>query len=66
LFGSHAVVARQQPGTRGEKSFHGADNAGNPAAMPFPFWLPALLGILSAVGPVSTDMYLPAFPAIEA
>jgi DHA1 family bicyclomycin/chloramphenicol resistance-like MFS transporter len=34
--------------------------------MPFPFWLPALLGLLSAVGPVSTDMYLPAFPAIEA
>jgi DHA1 family bicyclomycin/chloramphenicol resistance-like MFS transporter len=34
--------------------------------MPFPTWLPALLGILSAVGPLSTDMYLPAFPAIEA
>jgi DHA1 family bicyclomycin/chloramphenicol resistance-like MFS transporter len=34
--------------------------------MPFPTWLPALLGLLSAVGPVSTDMYLPAFPAIEA
>jgi DHA1 family bicyclomycin/chloramphenicol resistance-like MFS transporter len=34
--------------------------------MPFPIWLPALLGLLSAVGPVSTDMYLPAFPAIEA
>jgi DHA1 family bicyclomycin/chloramphenicol resistance-like MFS transporter len=34
--------------------------------MPFPAWLPALLGLLSAVGPVSTDMYLPAFPAIEA
>jgi DHA1 family bicyclomycin/chloramphenicol resistance-like MFS transporter len=29
-------------------------------------WLPSLLGFLSAVGPVSTDMYLPAFPAIEA
>ncbi len=26
--------------------------------------LPALLGFLIAVGPVSTDMYLPAFPAI--
>ena len=25
-----------------------------------------MLGVLSAVGPVSTDMYLPAFPAIEA
>ena len=29
-------------------------------------WMPALLGFLTAVGPVSTDMYLPAFPAIEA
>ena len=27
--------------------------------------LPLLLGLLSAVGPVSTDMYLPAFPAIQ-
>lgn len=34
--------------------------------MRFPVWLPALLGVLSAVGPISTDMYLPAFPAIEA
>ena len=31
-----------------------------------PGWLPILLGFLQAVGPVSTDMYLPAFPAIEA
>jgi DHA1 family bicyclomycin/chloramphenicol resistance-like MFS transporter len=31
-----------------------------------PRWLPLLLGFLQAVGPVSTDMYLPAFPAIEA
>jgi DHA1 family bicyclomycin/chloramphenicol resistance-like MFS transporter len=30
-----------------------------------PSWLPLLLGFLTAVGPVSTDMYLPAFPAIE-
>jgi DHA1 family bicyclomycin/chloramphenicol resistance-like MFS transporter len=29
-------------------------------------WMPALLGFLTAVGPVSTDIYLPAFPAIEA
>jgi DHA1 family bicyclomycin/chloramphenicol resistance-like MFS transporter len=29
-------------------------------------WLPLLLGFLSAVGPVSTDMYLPAFPQMEA
>ena len=34
--------------------------------MPYPTWLPILLGFLSAVGPLSTDMYLPAFPAIEA
>jgi DHA1 family bicyclomycin/chloramphenicol resistance-like MFS transporter len=33
--------------------------------MAFPSWLPLLLGLLSAVGPLSTDMYLPAFPAIE-
>ena len=31
-----------------------------------PGWLPLLLGFLTAVGPLSTDMYLPAFPAIEA
>jgi len=29
-------------------------------------WLTLLLGFLSAVGPVSTDMYLPAFPLITA
>jgi DHA1 family bicyclomycin/chloramphenicol resistance-like MFS transporter len=34
--------------------------------MPIKPWLPSLLGVLIAVGPVSTDMYLPAFPAIEA
>ena len=34
--------------------------------MRVPFWLPLLLGFLTAVGPASTDMYLPAFPAIEA
>ncbi len=34
--------------------------------MKVPGWLATLLGVLSAVGPVSTDMYLPAFPAIEA
>jgi len=32
--------------------------------MRVPSWLPALLGYLSACGPISTDMYLPAFPAI--
>jgi DHA1 family bicyclomycin/chloramphenicol resistance-like MFS transporter len=34
--------------------------------MKFPAWLPLLLGFLTAVGPATTDMYLPAFPAIEA
>ena len=34
--------------------------------MKFPAWLPALLGFLIAVGPGATDMYLPAFPAVEA
>ena len=34
--------------------------------MHIPRWLPLLLGTLTAVGPLSTDMYLPAFPAIEA
>src|SRR5438445_10579905 len=38
---------------------------GNHRPMAFPSWLPLLLGLLSAVGPLSTDMYLPAFPAIE-
>jgi len=33
--------------------------------MSFPAWLPILLGFLTAVGPSTTDMYLPAFPAIE-
>ena len=39
---------------------------GDKRSMRVPSWLPLLLGFLSAVGPVSTDMYLPAFPAIEA
>lgn len=30
-----------------------------------PPWLPALLGYFIAVGPAATDMYLPAFPAVE-
>lgn len=34
--------------------------------MPYPTWLPFLLGLLAAVGPLATDMYLPAFGAIEA
>jgi DHA1 family bicyclomycin/chloramphenicol resistance-like MFS transporter len=31
-----------------------------------PDWLPSLLGLFIAVGPAATDMYLPAFPAVEA
>jgi DHA1 family bicyclomycin/chloramphenicol resistance-like MFS transporter len=31
-----------------------------------PRWLPPLLGFFIAVGPAATDMYLPAFPAVEA
>ena len=31
-----------------------------------PSWLPYLLGLFIAVGPAATDMYLPAFPAVEA
>ena len=34
--------------------------------MRVPPWLPLLLGYLTAVGPLSTDMYLPGLPAIEA
>lgn len=30
-----------------------------------PVWLPLLLGFLTAINPISTDMYLPAFPAME-
>ena len=37
-----------------------------PPKAAYPTWLPILLGVLTAVGPLSTDMYLPAFPAIEA
>ncbi|QDH14920.1 Bcr/CflA family efflux MFS transporter [Oecophyllibacter saccharovorans] len=31
-----------------------------------PHWFPLLLGTLTAVGPVSTDVYLPALPMMEA
>nr|WP_294547105.1 multidrug effflux MFS transporter [uncultured Rhodopila sp.] len=31
-----------------------------------PSWLPTLLGLFIAVGPAATDLYLPAFPAVEA
>jgi DHA1 family bicyclomycin/chloramphenicol resistance-like MFS transporter len=42
--------------------WHAACNNGR---MTFPAWLPILLGFLTAVGPATTDMYLPAFPALE-
>ncbi|MFT8418325.1 MAG: multidrug ABC transporter, partial [Acetobacter sp.] len=32
---------------------------------PFPFRLIFLLGLVTAIGPLATDMYLPAFPAVE-
>ena len=32
---------------------------------PIPSWFPIVLGILTAVGPVSTDIYLPALPEME-
>ncbi|MFC7734443.1 multidrug effflux MFS transporter [Roseomonas sp. GCM10028921] len=31
-----------------------------------PIWLPLLLGFLTAINPISTDMYLPGFPMMEA
>ncbi|MGY6768445.1 multidrug effflux MFS transporter [Komagataeibacter sp. NFXK3] len=30
-----------------------------------PFWMIALLGLLTAIGPLATDMYLPAFPVMD-
>lgn len=32
---------------------------------PFPFRLIFLLGLVTAIGPLATDMYLPAFPDVE-
>jgi DHA1 family bicyclomycin/chloramphenicol resistance-like MFS transporter len=37
-----------------------------PTVQKHPTWLPTLLGLFIAVGPAATDMYLPAFPAVEA
>ena len=37
-----------------------------PVSTKHPTWLPTLLGLFIAVGPAATDMYLPAFPAVEA
>lgn len=33
---------------------------------PIPRWLTIILGMFIAIGPAATDMYLPAFPAVEA
>src|SRR5690606_23659804 len=44
----------------------GGHVAAHKTPMPIPAWLPILLGTLTAVGPLSIDMYLPAFPAMEA
>ncbi len=41
-----------------------SDGAGSAPAAPFPFGMVLLLGALTAVGPLSVDMYLPAFPFI--
>ncbi|KAB8123889.1 Bcr/CflA family efflux MFS transporter [Komagataeibacter medellinensis] len=30
-----------------------------------PYWMIALLGLLTAIGPLATDMYLPAFPLMD-
>ncbi|WP_025841951.1 multidrug effflux MFS transporter [Asaia platycodi] len=46
-----------------DNSATGRQTDAAPVAMPS--WLPLLLGFLTAVGPVSTDIYLPAFPALE-
>ncbi|GAN86036.1 multidrug effflux MFS transporter [Komagataeibacter intermedius] len=36
------------------------------SAPAMPFWMIALLGLLTAIGPLATDMYLPAFPIMDA
>ncbi|AQS89496.1 multidrug effflux MFS transporter [Neoasaia chiangmaiensis] len=54
------LTASQEPPAASTRP--GADTTANPA---MPSWLPILLGFLTAVGPVSTDIYLPAFPALE-
>lgn len=38
---------------------------GHPFGEKIPGWLVLLLGFLTAVGPISTDIYLPAFPAMQ-
>ena len=64
----------REPGSGDSGMRHPSQEPIQPATAPkpldrlasFPSWLPLLLGTLTAVGPLSTDMYLPSFPAIEA
>ncbi|WP_186336066.1 multidrug effflux MFS transporter [Komagataeibacter melaceti] len=39
--------------------------ASQPLPSAMPFWMIALLGLITAIGPLATDMYLPAFPAMD-
>src|ERR1700728_2500581 len=49
---------------RGYNAPHMPSPSPNPTTRA-PTWLPSLLGYFIAVGPAATDMYLPAFPAVE-
>jgi MFS transporter, DHA1 family, multidrug resistance protein len=60
-----AAFPIRRPGATDSLRMDGVTTASlEPAA--YPRWLPWLLGFLTAIGPASIDMYLPAFPAIEA
>ncbi len=48
-----------------EDSLQGPAEDGRPRA-PVSYWLAPLLGAVTALGPLSIDMYLPAFPQISA
>ena len=56
---------RPQPPFGGDKPEPFRESEARPAEA-YPRWLPRLLGYFIAVGPAATDMYLPAFPAVEA
>ena len=62
----HGLCGRRRGPSLRDGSLAGGSQACNDGDMPIPFWLPMLLGFLIAVGPAATDMYLPAFPAVEA
>ena len=53
---SRIALPVARPDTGGRSLTHGQ----------MPLWMILLLGSLSAVGPLSTDMYLPAFPTLDA